>query len=425
MIQKKSVKTAGRVPSPWEMALEQLQMVSKRIKLDKGILKYLSQPRRVLVVSIPVKMDDKHLEVFTGYRIQHNDVRGPYKGGIRFHEDVSLDKIKALAMWMTWKCAVVNIPYGGAKGGVVVRPQDYTIRELEAITRRFTNEIGIIIGPDRDILAPDVNTNPRVMSWMMDTYSMNQGFVNLGVVTGKPLCIGGSHGRMEATGRGVVISALNAMEYMDMRIKDATVVVQGFGNVGSVAARLLAEREARVIAVSDVNGGIHNSRGLDIKALLRHLEKTDSVVGFPGSVEITNQKLLALKCDLLVPAALEEQITVKNAHRVKAKIIVEGANGPTTPAADRILKEKGVLVVPDILANAGGVTVSYFEWVQSKETFFWKEEDVIERLECIMREAFEEVVRTARHYKVDMRMGAMILAVLRVAEAMSCRGIYP
>ncbi len=425
MLRTKTTKVTDRVPSPWEMALEQLRMVAKKVKLDEGILKYLSQPRRVFVVSIPVKMDNKRLEVFTGYRVQHNDVRGPYKGGIRFHEDVSLDKIKALAMWMTWKCAVVNIPYGGAKGGVVVRPQDYTLRELEAITRRFTNEIGIVIGPDRDIPAPDVNTNPRVMSWMMDTYSMNQGFVNLGVVTGKPLCIGGSHGRMEATGRGVVISALNAMEHVGMRVKDATVVVQGFGNVGSVAARLLAEKETRVIAVSDVNGGIHNAQGLDINALLRHVEKTETVIGFPGAVEITNQKLLALKCDLLIPAAIEEQITIKNAHRVKAKIIVEGANGPTTPAADRILKEKGVFIVPDILANAGGVTVSYFEWVQSKETFFWKEEDVIERLDCIMSEAFEKVLHTAQLYKVDMRMGALILAVLRVAEAMSYRGIYP
>ncbi len=411
--------------NPLEMAQQQLETAAKIIHLDEGILQKLKYPKRTLIVSVPIKMDNGKIRVFRGYRVQHNLDRGPGKGGIRYHPDVDLDEITALAMWMTWKCAVVNIPYGGAKGGVVCDPQKLSEQELERITRRYISEIGLIIGPEKDIPAPDINTNPKTMAWVMDTFSMNVGYSVPGVVTGKPLSLGGSRGRTEATGRGVVYITQKACEFYNIDIEKSSIVIQGFGNVGYNAARIFYELGYKIVAVSDVHGGIYNPDGLNIPEVYSYSQKKGTVVGYKPAKNISNKELLELKCDILIPAAIEGQITQQNAPRIKSKIVVEAANGPTTPQADKILARKGIKVVPDILANAGGVVVSYFEWVQSLQAYFWKEKDVQERLKEVMENAFNEVVEVMKHYKVDMRTAAMILAVSRVAEATKLRGLYP
>ncbi|MEW6039902.1 MAG: Glu/Leu/Phe/Val dehydrogenase [Elusimicrobiota bacterium] len=407
------------------MAWEQLDIAARKLKLDPGLHEKLKYPKRILQVSVPIKRDNGKISVFKGYRVQHNLERGPGKGGIRYHPDVDLDEVQALAMWMTWKCAVVNIPFGGAKGGVVCDPSKLSSTELEHITRRYISEIGIIIGPEKDIPAPDVNTNPRVMAWVMDTFSMNVGFSVPGVVTGKPISLGGSRGRSEATGRGTVYITKEAANFLNLDLDNSTIAIQGFGNVGANAALIFAKEKRKIIAVSDVKGGIYNPDGLDVEAVYRHSTKTGSVVNFRGAKNITNKQLLGLKCDVLIPAALEAQITGENAHSIKAKFIVEAANGPTTPEADRVLAGKGVFIVPDILANAGGVTVSYFEWVQSLQAYFWSEDDVNSKLNQVMSGAFQEVVSVMKKYRTDMRTAALMLAVNRVAEAASLRGLYP
>ena len=411
--------------SPYQMALRQFDEAVKYLKLKRGIVEYLRYPKRELTVNFPVKMDDGSVKIFTGYRVHHNIVLGPAKGGIRYHPDVTLDEVRALAMWMTWKCAVVGLPFGGGKGGVICNPKEMSDQELENLTRRYTTEISIMIGPEIDIPAPDVGTNAQVMAWLMDTYSMHKGYSVLPVVTGKPVSIGGSLGRAEATGRGVMIVAREACKHLDMPFEGATAVVQGYGNVGAVAAYLLHDAGCRVIGVSDSRGGIYNPKGLDPRDVLRHKKETKSVVGYPGADTITNEELLELPCDILVPAALEKQITEKNADKIKAKLIVEGANGPTTPDADKILKGNGVFVVPDILANAGGVTVSYFEWVQGLQSFFWSEEEINCKLEKIMAKSFAEVWTVAQDKGIDMRTAALVRAIDRVAEAIYIRGIYP
>jgi glutamate dehydrogenase (NAD(P)+) len=385
----------------------------------------LRVPKRELTVNFPVTMDDGHVEVFTGHRVQHNLSRGPAKGGIRYHQDVTLDEVRALAMWMTWKCAVVNIPYGGGKGGVIVDPKKLSQRELEGLTRRFTTEISPIIGPDRDIPAPDVNTNAQVMAWMMDTYSMHHGYTIPGVVTGKPISIGGSLGRNEATARGAVFTLQQCSIALKVPLPGATVAIQGYGNAGSIAATLLADEGSKIIAVSDSSGGIINRAGLDPAKVNAWKKEHGTVVGFPGADEISNADILELECDILVPAALENQITHVNADRVKAKIVAEAANGPTTPEADAILYDKGVFVIPDILCNAGGVTVSYFEWVQDMQSFFWTEARINESLKEIMDRAFNDVHRMSTTREVDMRAAAYMVAVSRVAEATTLRGLYP
>jgi len=411
--------------SPYQMALRQFDEAVKYLKLKRGIVEYLRYPKRELTVNFPVKMDDGSVKIFTGYRVHHNIVLGPAKGGIRYHPDVTLDEVRALAMWMTWKCAVVGLPFGGGKGGVICNPKEMSDQELENLTRRYTTEISIMIGPEIDIPAPDVGTNAQVMAWLMDTYSMHKGYSVLPVVTGKPVSIGGSLGRAEATGRGVMIVAREACKHLDMPFEGATAVVQGYGNVGAVAAYLLHDAGCRVIGVSDSRGGVYNPKGLDPRDVLRHKKETKSVVGYPGADTITNEELLELPCDILIPAALEKQITEKNADKIKAKLIVEGANGPTTPDADKILKGNGVFVVPDILANAGGVTVSYFEWVQGLQSFFWSEEEINCKLEKIMAKSFAEVWTVAQDKGIDMRTAALVRAIDRVAEAIYIRGIYP
>lgn len=411
--------------NPFEIAQAQFDAAADYLMLDEGLRTILKRPKRQLIVSIPVRMDDGRIKVFEGYRVQHNLSRGPAKGGIRYHPDVTLDEVKALASWMTWKCATVNIPYGGGKGGVRVDPKQLSTGELERLTRRYATEIAPIIGPDRDIPAPDVYTTPQTMAWIMDTISMFHGHTELGVVTGKPLSLGGSKGRHEATARGCQYTTRAACAVKRLSLKGAKVAVQGFGNAGSIAARLLHEDGATVIAASDSKGGIYNENGLDPEAALRHKEETGSLVGFKGCEAISNQELLELRCDVLVPAALENTITLENAEHIRAKIVAEAANGPTTPGADRILRERGIFVIPDILCNAGGVTVSYFEWVQDLYGFFWTEHEVNSYLERTMSAAFKEVHATAEKYRVDMRTGAYITAVARVAEATKVRGIFP
>lgn len=411
--------------NPWEIALKQFDHAADKLRLDQGMRQILRVPRRQLTVSIPVRMDDGSYQVFEGYRVQHNLARGPAKGGIRYHPDVTLDEVKALAMWMSWKTAVVGIPYGGAKGGIVCNPKEMSEKELEGLTRRFTTEIAIIIGPEKDIPAPDVYTNPQTMAWIMDTFSMHQGYSVPGVVTGKPLSIGGSLGRNEATARGCMFTIREACKHLGLDPKGATVAVQGYGNAGAIAAMLLQEMGCKVIAVSDSKGGVQNSTGLDASKAVEHKAKTGSVVGFPGTKPISNEDLLELECDILVPAALENVITEKNAASINTKIIGEAANGPTTPEADEILYKKGVFVIPDILANAGGVTVSYFEWVQGLQGFFWTEEEVNGKLEKIMISSFTDVLQISEEKKVDMRTAAYMLAISRVAEATRLRGIYP
>ncbi|MBX5490358.1 MAG: Glu/Leu/Phe/Val dehydrogenase [Chloroflexi bacterium] len=413
------------VDSALRSALTQFEAAADRLGLDPGLRAVLRAPKRELIVNFPVEMDDGHIEVFTGYRVQHNLARGPAKGGIRYHPRVSLDEVRALAMWMTWKCAVVRLPYGGAKGGVVCDPKRLSQRELERLTRRYATEISPLIGPDSDIPAPDVNTGPQTMAWIMDTYSMHHGYSIPAVVTGKPLSIGGSEGRPEATGRGVTYCVREAARRLDIPLQGARVAIQGFGNVAEYAARLLHAQGARIIAVSDSRGGAFAPNGLNPADVARFKQETGSVVGAPHSRRISNAELLELECEVLVPAALESVITEENAPRVRARIVAEGANGPTTPEADRILHERGVLVVPDILCNAGGVTVSYFEWVQDRDAFFWTAEEIYSRLERVMVSAFADVWRMSEQHGVDLRLAALMLAVSRVAEATLTRGIYP
>lgn len=411
--------------NPFDIASRQFDIAADHLNLDESMRKVLKNPKRQLIVSIPVKMDDGRIEVFEGYRVQHNVARGPAKGGIRYHPDVTLDEVKALAAWMTWKCATVNIPYGGGKGGVRVNPKDLSVGELERLTRRYATEIAPIIGPDRDIPAPDVYTNAQTMAWIMDTISMFKGHTELGVVTGKPVSLGGSKGRNEATARGCTFTIREACRVNRINLSGAKVAIQGFGNAGSIAAKLLHQMGAKIIAVSDSQGGLFREAGLDPDAVLKHKEKTGTVAGFSEADPISNKELLELECDILVPAALENQITAENAPRIKARIIAEAANGPTTPAADAILKDKGVFVVPDILCNAGGVTVSYFEWVQNLYGFSWTEAEVNNYLERTMVEAFNQVHQISNERRVDMRTAAYILAVGRVAEATQVRGIFP
>jgi glutamate dehydrogenase/leucine dehydrogenase len=415
--------TNGEKPNPFLVAQEQIHIAAQAINLDPGMEAVLRQPERELHVHFPVRMDDGSIRVFDGYRVQHSTARGPAKGGIRFHQDVSIDEVKALATWMTWKCSVVDIPYGGGKGGIIVDPKQLSIGELERLSRRFATEIQGIIGPERDIPAPDVNTNSQIMAWMMDQYSRNKGYPVFGVITGKPLALGGSLGRNEATARGLQFCVREAAKATGMNLQDATVVVQGYGNAGNIAARLLAGDGAKVLAVSDSQGGIYSKDGFDPIKALRFKEEHGTVVGFPGTERVSNEDLLEIGCDILVPAALEGQITAQNADRINAKMIAEAANGPTTPEADRILHEKGILMLPDILANAGGVTVSYFEWAQNIQGFYWTEEEVDERLHRVMVRAFHAVYETAKQHNVDMRTAAYIVAIRRVAEAVRLRGI--
>ncbi len=410
---------------PWDMALRQFWAAAERLSLKRGIKEYLVTPHRELTVNFPVSMDDGSVRVFTGYRVHHSTVLGPTKGGIRFDTHVTLNEVRALAMWMTWKCALVHLPYGGAKGGVVVDPRALSIGELERLTRRYATEISVLMHPLGDIPAPDVGTNDQIMAWIMDTYSMHRGHSVPAVVTGKPVSIGGSVGRKDATGRGCMIAAREAAKLMDLPWDGATVVVQGFGNVGSASARLMAEQGCKVVGVSDVYGGVHNPEGLDLASLLAHFRDKGTVAGFAGADAVTNQELLELPCDYLVPAAIEGQITDENADRIRARVIVEGANGPTTPDADAVLESKGVVVLPDILANSGGVIVSYFEWVQDLQSLFWSEHDVNSRLEQVMVRSVHDVLHYANEQGISLRLAAMQRAVERVANALMIRGIYP
>jgi glutamate dehydrogenase (NAD(P)+) len=404
--------------------MSRFDLAARKLGLDPGLYKVLREPVRETKVSIPISMDDGRIEVFIGYRVLHNIARGPGKGGIRFDKNVSLDEVRALAAWMTWKCAVVNIPFGGAKGGVICDPQSLSRSELEKITRRYTAELMDQFGPEKDVPAPDMGTNPQTMAWVMDTYSMHARHTVTSVVTGKPLSLGGSRGRVEATGRGLMLIAREAAPLRGFTLKGSRVVVQGFGNVGSIAARMCHEQGAKVLAVSDINGGIYAKDGLDMAALIPHFEKNRSLKGFPGTEAVSNEALLELDCDILIPAANENQIRQKNAGNIKAKIIVEGANGPTTQRADEVLNAKNVLVVPDILANAGGVTVSYFEWVQDRAGFFWRESEVNERLEDIMVQSFRDVASMAENYGVSFRIAAYMLGISRVAHDTMVRGLY-
>jgi len=409
----------------YEAALENFDLAADALELKQDIREMIKFPERILHVNLPVRMDDGHIHRFEGYRVQHSTARGPAKGGIRYHPNVTLDEVKALATWMTWKCAVVNIPFGGGKGGITCSPKDMSQGELERMTRRYAASILPLIGPERDIPAPDVYTNAQTMSWIMDTYSMTKGYPIPGVVTGKPISLGGSLGRNEATGRGVFYTTQCACQHLQIPVKGAKVVVQGFGNAGSITAQLLHGSEACVIAASDSRGCIYNSRGLDIPKLILYKEQTGNVLGFPGSEEIKPHELLALDCGILVPAALENSIDGENALSVKAKVVAEAANGPVTPEADTILEDKGCFVIPDILCNAGGVTVSYFEWVQDEQHLFWEAEDVYQKLERVMKTSFAEELKIRLERKVSMRTAANMLGIGRVAEATRIRGLYP
>jgi glutamate dehydrogenase (NAD(P)+) len=420
-----TTERAAPAINPWHVAQQQFDLAAQKLSLDPGLRRVLREPRRELTVHFPVKMDDGSVQVFTGYRVQHNLGRGPAKGGLRYHQDVSLDEVKALAMWMTWKCAVVGIPYGGGKGGVVVDPKKLSMREVENLTRRFATEIEVLIGPERDIPAPDVNTNSQTMAWIMDTYSMHVGYTVPGVVTGKPIALGGSEGRNEATARGAVYCVVEAGRHLGIDLKQSTVAVQGFGNAGSFAASLMAREGASVIAVSDSVGGIRNTNGLDIARVMSWKAEHGTVSGFPGADDISNAQLLETECDVLIPAALENVITQANAERINARIIAEAANGPTTPEADDILHRRGIFVIPDILCNAGGVTVSYFEWVQDLNRDHWSETIVNAKLHEVMTRAFAETIDMAEKEQVPNRLAAYLLAVDRVASATSMRGLYP
>ena len=412
--------------NPFEVALEQLDEAAKLIKLDNGLHQILAHPKRVLIVSIPVRLDNKEIRVFTGFRSQHNDARGPYKGGIRYHPQVTIDEVKALSMWMTWKCAIADIPYGGGKGGVICNPKQMSDLELERMTRRYAYAIADIIGPHTDIPAPDVYTGGKEMAWIMDTYSALKGnYVQPEVITGKPLAIGGSLGRTEATGRGLSFTVREAAKKLKLNLHTATVAVQGFGNAGQYAAQLLEEQGAKVIAVSDSKGGVYNKNGIQIGALRKHKEKKGSVVGFPESKSISNEEVLETDCTVLIPAALENQITKKNAPKVSAKVVAEAANGPTTPEADDILYKNKTLLIPDVLANGGGVTVSYFEWLQNLRRESWSESQVNEMLDKNITRAFSDVYATHDKYQVNMRKASTVLAINRVVDAIKIRGLWP
>ena len=419
-----STVTPDQEKNPWLAAEARFNNAADKLGLDEGIRKVLGNPNRELTVNIPVQLDDGRIELFTGYRVQHSVARGPGKGGIRYAPDVNLDEVRALASWMTWKCAVVNIPFGGAKGGVICNPAMLSDGELERITRRYTAEIMDIIGPDRDVPAPDVNTNDRVMAWIMDTYAMHVRHATTAVVTGKPMELGGSRGRTEATGRGCMIVILEALKRFGLRPEDTRVVIQGFGNVGGMAARLMAARGFRIVSIVEYNGAVYNENGLDIPALMLHRKETGSIVNFAGGENVDKTEAFYRECDVLIPAATENVITSANADKLRCRILCEGANGPTTPLADEILAKNGVFVIPDILANAGGVTVSYFEWVQDRQGFFWNEELVNTRLEEIMVGSFNAVTAYGEKHKVDNRTAAYMLALDRVASAMKLRGIY-
>ena len=414
-----------KVLNPYHMAVQQFELAADRLNLSEDMREILRQPKRELTVNFPVRLDSGRIKTFTGYRVQHNVNRGPAKGGIRYSPEVTLDEVKALSMWMTWKCAVVGIPFGGAKGGVICDPKTMSPAELERLTRRYATEISIIIGPHGDIPAPDVNTNSQVMAWIMDTYSMHEGYSVPAIVTGKPLSIGGSEGRNDATATGVLFVTRQAARRIGMPLKGSRVSIQGYGNAGSIAARLFQKEGSKIVAVSDTRGGIYNEAGLDPASVLRFKQEQGSVIGFPGAQSISVQDVLEVPCDILIPAATEGVITAANAPRVQARIIAEAANGPTTPEADAILFSKGALVIPDILANAGGVTVSYFEWVQDLQSFFWGVEEIIQKLEVIMNRAFNAVAEKADQSSCDMRLAANMLAIARVAEATQIRGIYP
>ena len=409
----------------YRTVLNQLDTVAERIDLEPNIHERLRYPRRALVVSVPTLMDDERTEIFIGYRVHHNTVLGPTKGGLRYHEDVSLGEVSALAMLMSWKCALMGLPYGGAKGGVRCNPRAMSKKELERMTRRYTAEIILLIGPDLDIPAPDLGTDEQVMAWVMDTYSMTQGKTVPGVVTGKPLIIGGSAGRREATGRGIVSALYQAGRHLGLDLKGRRVVIQGFGNVGAVAARLLWREGCLVVGVSDANGGVYNPAGLDIRQLEAHVREGGSVTGFADARTVSNPELLELPCDVLIPAAVGSQIREDNANRIKTTLIVEGANGPTTPEADQILRERGITIIPDILANGGGVVVSYFEWVQGLQYYFWRESEITARLQEIMVRAFNRVWGIAQKEGVDLRTAALMEGIRRVAEGFRVRGLYP
>lgn len=425
MLETAKGSTASTI-NPFEVALKQLDEAAKLIKLDKGLHQVLASPKRVLTVSLPVKMDKGEIRVFTGYRSQHNDARGPYKGGIRYHPQVTIDEVKALSMWMTWKCAVADIPYGGGKGGIICNPKEMSDGELERMTRRYAYAIADIIGPHTDIPAPDVYTGGKEMAWIMDTYSALKGnFVQPEIITGKPIAIGGSLGRNEATGRGLGFTVREAAKKLKINMKTATVAVEGFGNAGQFASQFVEEQGAKVIAASDSRGGVYNKEGMEVAALRKHKERTGSVARFPGAKSMSNEELLETECTILIPAALENQITGKNAGKVKAKIMAEAANGPTTPEADDILYRNKILIIPDILANGGGVTVSYFEWLQNLRRDYWTEAEVNERLDKNITKAFLDVYDTHEKYSVNMRKASTVLAVNRVVEAVKIRGLWP
>ena len=412
------------VDNPYESMMARVDKAAELLKLDKGVYEYLQKPVKQVIVSIPIQMDNGEIKVFEGYRVIHDNILGPSKGGIRYAPDVTIDEVKALAAWMTWKCAVANIPFGGAKGAVKCDPSKLSRIEIEKITRRYTANMLSVFGPDTDIPAPDMNTNEQTMAWIMDTYSMHAQKTVTDVVTGKPLIIGGSLGRFEATGRGVMITTMEALKKLKIQPKDATAVVQGFGNVGSVSADLLKKQGCRVIGISDISGGYYNKMGIDIEAAIHYVRESRTLEGSGFGDLITNEQLLELECDVLVPAAKEDQIDQHNAPKLKTKLIVEGANGPTSSDADDILRDKGIMVVPDILANAGGVTVSYFEWVQNRLGYYWDIDDVNRRHDRMMREAFDNVYETAQEYNTTLRLGAYIFAIDKVARTLKIRGIY-
>ncbi len=410
--------------NPWESQAARFDLAAQKLNLDEGLWKILRYPNREIIVHIPVSMDDGRIEVFTGYRVQHSIARGPAKGGVRYSPDVTLEEVRALAAWMTWKCAVVNIPFGGAKGGIICDPKKMSMSELERMTRRYTAELFEFIGPEKDVPAPDMNTNEQIMAWMMDTYSMHMRQTVTAVVTGKPIDMGGSRGRREATGRGIMVVCDEALKKLNMNRDETRVIVQGFGNVGSNAANLMYQHGYKIVGIAEWDGGLYNPRGIEIDKLIEYRQRNNSVVGFPGAEAHDSAGLLTTECDLLLPAATENVITTHNAEELKAKILAEGANGPTTAAADDILQEKKVFVIPDILCNAGGVTTSYFEWVQDRQGYFWKESVVNEQLEHIMRSSFEDVVAYSETHNVNNRIAAYMLAINRVAYTIRQRGIY-
>ena len=409
----------------WGIFLQQIDRIAPYMGSLSPWIETLKRPKTIMVVDVPIELDDGTLAHFEGYRVQHNTIRGPGKGGVRFHQDVNLSEVMALAGWMSIKCAADNLPFGGAKGGIRIDPRNYSQKELERVTRRYTSEIGGIIGPLKDIPAPDVNTGPQVMAWMMDTYSMNQGHTTTGVVTGKPIALGGSLGRVEATGRGVFVASCEAAKDLGLELKGARVAIQGFGNVGGTAARLFFESGSKIVALQDHTATVSNEDGIDIFKLLEHVEHNGGIKGFEGAIEITGDEFWSIETDFLIPAALENVITEKNAPLIKTKILVEGANGPTTPAADDILVDKGVFIVPDVLANAGGVTVSYFEWVQDFSSFFWTVDEINHRLDRMMREAYRGIRETAKHHNITMRTAAFVIACTRILEQRKVRGLYP